>query len=56
MNESFQFLVCSLILAQIVGNVFCYRDYEHCGRIAPVIKSYIYGGKASMIEQWPWQV
>lgn len=29
---------------------------ENCGRIAPTIKRYIFGGKSSIIEQWPWQV
>lgn len=27
-----------------------------CGKIIPNVKHYIYGGKATMIEQWPWQV
>ena len=31
-------------------------DAGTCGRIMPKITHYIYGGKSSMIEQWPWQV
>lgn len=30
--------------------------YENCGRIQPRVSHYIYGGRTSMIEQWPWQV
>ena len=31
-------------------------ELENCGIIPPSVKHYIYGGKQSMIEQWPWQV
>lgn len=32
------------------------RSVENCGVIPPTIRNYIYGGKSTIIEQWPWQV
>ncbi|CAF0834529.1 unnamed protein product [Brachionus calyciflorus] len=29
---------------------------ENCGIIAPSVRNYIFGGKSSLIEQWPWQL
>ena len=29
---------------------------ESCGLVTPAVRHYIYGGKQTMIEQWPWQV
>ena len=31
-------------------------DFESCGKVVPNLRHYIYGGKSTMIEQWPWQV
>ena len=31
-------------------------ENEHCGRLSPNVRHYIYGGKSAHIEQWPWQV
>jgi hypothetical protein len=30
--------------------------FETCGKTSQHSRNYIYGGKPTMIEQWPWQV
>ena len=50
-----EFFISFLLLIAFQG-VKAYRENDECGRITPYVKKYIYGGKPSMIEQWPWQV
>jgi hypothetical protein len=46
-------ILCFLISFE---KIYCEQDDSMCGIIKPKLKSYIYGGKSTMIEQWPWQV
>lgn len=50
--------VILILLIQIIKSNQTANDmgFETCGRIMPKVTHYIYGGKSSMIEQWPWQV
>ena len=50
MKNTFSFLFA--VFAQII----LVRSQKECGIIPPTVKHYIYGGKSTMIEQWPWQV
>ncbi len=56
----FLFITVIFILYDNYGtkllNVNAQNLFENCGKASPLIKNYIYGGKSTMIEQWPWQV
>ena len=37
-------------------SIFNFKKEPTCGIIKPQLTNYIYGGKLTQIEQWPWQV
>jgi hypothetical protein len=46
-----------VLITGFAGSVIeTHNLFETCGRTSPLVKNYIYGGKSTMIEQWPWQV
>lgn len=52
----FKFLLIVLITGNGGNFIETHNLFETCGRTSPLVKNYIYGGKPTMIEQWPWQV
>jgi hypothetical protein len=56
----FKAFVKFILIVLITGNganlIENHNSFETCGRTSPLVKNYIYGGKSTMIEQWPWQV
>jgi hypothetical protein len=56
MNFINSFLIYLVVLVQFFVLVRSDREQDECGKIDPLVKRYIYGGRASRIENWPWQV
>ena len=49
-------LLFLILICKLNGTFQKFNGSDNCGIISPKIVRYIYGGKFSMIEQWPWQV
>ncbi len=56
MSRSVFFALILIDIARGDLSVFNFRSEPTCGIIKPQLTNYIYGGKLTQIEQWPWQV
>lgn len=54
--HSVGFATCFVVFLMKLLIAHGFFDDENCGRLNPNTRHYIYGGKSTQIEQWPWQV